>query len=282
MPIAAVDRTNVTFGNTPIDIAVDNCCSNSISNDLADFVDMRPYQGHTEIEGIGGSITIKGVGTVVWNVTDDEGETHAIRVSDVWYSEDASLRLLCPQQLAVQQADKFQQTGIFTGANGSIFWFNGTKMTIPHSPSSNIPIIRASAHQYDYEKWHTAFTTLYGGDITVPMSPEPQRRSPSVKFAETVHLKSLNGSIEEMRMVQDPDNEAHQYEETHVIPFEDGEVQQPHVEENEGAPQGQPEGMDRGTDPGEAVEAHEGVEFGEGMTVKPIEVLSMDQRSLLQ
>ena len=138
------------FDNLPINIAVDNCCSNCISNDACDFIALHPYTSHASIQGIGGSISITRVGTIIWYITDDEGKLHKFEIHYVWLSEDALLHLLCPQQLAAQQAALFPNSGIFTGATASKFWFNGAQKTIAHTPGSNIPVIHAGASQHHF------------------------------------------------------------------------------------------------------------------------------------
>jgi hypothetical protein len=91
------------FDTDSYDILVDNCCSQSKTNSLQDFI-KPPKVSDMKIKGFNGHTTQTKVGTVRWRIHDDGGRIHNIIQPNTYYSAHAESRLLSPQQWA--QIDK--------------------------------------------------------------------------------------------------------------------------------------------------------------------------------
>jgi hypothetical protein len=132
----------VKFDTDTYDILVDNCCSKSITNCLADFI-TPPKQSTMMIKGFNGATATTKVGTVRWQIQDDTGRTHTLTLPETYYSASVQTRLLSPQHWA-QTAKQGKGTKCTTYHDSIILsWDQGKfKRTIPLS-SSNVGVITA-------------------------------------------------------------------------------------------------------------------------------------------
>jgi hypothetical protein len=73
------------FHSASHDIYVDNCASRSITNNMDDFID-TPVPADIRIYGTNGVSTGTLMGTVEWEIEDDQGRTHRIRGPNTIYS----------------------------------------------------------------------------------------------------------------------------------------------------------------------------------------------------
>ena len=89
-------------------IAVDNCCTTSVTNNLKDFIE-PPKDRKTAVSGMGGTILATARGTVRWKIEDDDGKVHSIVLKKVLYAPDAPFRLLSPQHWSQQADDNYPQ-----------------------------------------------------------------------------------------------------------------------------------------------------------------------------
>ena len=88
-------RDPVAFDPGSFIIAIDNCSSKCMTNNLKDLIDKKPCR--VPIESIGGSHgTYKG--SVRWKWQDDKGKTFTFEIPDVIYLKDLPFRILSPQQ----------------------------------------------------------------------------------------------------------------------------------------------------------------------------------------
>ncbi len=78
---------------------MDNCCSQSITNSLQDFI-RPPKVSDMKIKGFNGHTTQTKEGTVRWRIHDDGGRIHNIILPNTYYSAHAESRLLSPQHWA--------------------------------------------------------------------------------------------------------------------------------------------------------------------------------------
>ena len=107
--VAANPTTSrAVFDTDSIPIRVDNCATASISNDLKDFQGpLTPARGR--IKGITGYTHNSGMkrGTIVWNIEDDQGQVHHIKLPGSYYVPDSTSRILSPQRWSQQARDHF-------------------------------------------------------------------------------------------------------------------------------------------------------------------------------
>jgi len=130
------------FDSDSYDILVDNCCSQSITNCITDYI-TPPKTSGMKIKGFDGSTTTTKVGTVQWKIADDDGKIHRIKLPNTYYSEQAESRLLSPQHWA-QTANNGRGTRCLTYHDAIILEWNDRKYrrTIPLSQHSrNVGVI---------------------------------------------------------------------------------------------------------------------------------------------
>ena len=96
---------NVTFDTDSFPIRVDNCATASISNNLKDFEGpVIPVRGR--VKGISGYTDIGMMrGTIKWDLKDDTGQTHCIKLPGSYYVPGATSRILSPQHWAQTARD---------------------------------------------------------------------------------------------------------------------------------------------------------------------------------
>ncbi len=74
-------------------LLIDSGCSQSITNDLADFID-TPCPTSILIEEYTGSTMATKIGTVHWSIEDDTGQVHHITLPNTYYSPAGKVKLL--------------------------------------------------------------------------------------------------------------------------------------------------------------------------------------------
>ncbi len=97
MATAACHQDWVYFDTDFHPISIDNQCSACISHDIADFIDTpRPIYG--SIKGFVGARTQNvQIGTIKWQLEDDQGMIHDHTILDTYYIPDGQVWLLSPQ-----------------------------------------------------------------------------------------------------------------------------------------------------------------------------------------
>jgi Reverse transcriptase (RNA-dependent DNA polymerase) len=80
-------------------MAIDNCCSKCITNDLNDYIE-PPAKVNTRVQGIGGTITATLCGTVRWEIEDDNGVVHQQTIPGTYYNPNSEYKLYSPQHVA--------------------------------------------------------------------------------------------------------------------------------------------------------------------------------------
>eukprot|EP00978_Attheya_sp_CCMP212_P046714 scaffold407103_cov35-Attheya_sp.AAC.1 len=108
LAIPALDSSKKIMEPTKLDsdsfvIAIDNCCTTSVTNNLKDFV-TPPKNRNTSVAGMRGIIVATKRGTIRWKIEDDDGKVHTINLKNALYAPSAPFRLLSPQHWS-QQVD---------------------------------------------------------------------------------------------------------------------------------------------------------------------------------
>ena len=141
-------------------LRIDNCASRSISNYIGDFI-APPKPSPHRITGIGGAISDIKVGTVRWNIEDDQGQVHVIKLPNTFYAPTSPSSLLSPQHWAQVAKDNYPRVGgtcCITYDRSIVLQWSQWKFTqtIPlHPTETNVATIRTAP---GYTQYH-AFTT---------------------------------------------------------------------------------------------------------------------------
>ena len=148
-------------------IAIDTGCSYCMTNSKAHFV------GKTEpirlrVKGIGGEGTATMKGTVVWSVTNDEGQIQELRIPNTYYNKDAPYCLLSPQHMAQATKDDHpMEHGTYCVTNSgsvTLFWKQATqKKTIKLDRATNIPLMRSAP---GHKRFHNFCTLIEQEEAT--------------------------------------------------------------------------------------------------------------------
>ena len=84
-------------------IAIDNCASRCITNNMRDFVG-PVVKVDLPVRGVGGTVTATYKGTVQWTIEDKQGIPHTFRIPNTYLNTSCPYRLLSPQHWAQTQS----------------------------------------------------------------------------------------------------------------------------------------------------------------------------------
>jgi hypothetical protein len=136
------------FDSDSFRIKVDNCCSSSFTNNLADIVG-NPVPLLARVQGFGGSITpVTHRVTIRWELGDDSGVRHSIILPNSYYAPQGEW-FSSPQHWAQVAKDNYPALDgpccITTGTHIKLLWNQRKSIkTVPLNPKSNIGIMRSA------------------------------------------------------------------------------------------------------------------------------------------
>ena len=136
------DFTDFGFGNT--EFGTDNCATHHICSDIRLFVKgtLKPLKD-IGVVGVSGKCQAEGMGTVVFDVIDDQGIRNKITLERVIYLPSSSKNLISISQWS---NDKGDDCGVISRGEYSLFmWDHDSKQKfIPHNPECKIPIMQVN------------------------------------------------------------------------------------------------------------------------------------------
>jgi hypothetical protein len=143
---------------------VDNHASRCLANERRLFENLRPFRSG-RIGGIEGGLEIKGQGTLVLDVNDDNGKPHQIKILNSLYLPDLTMCLLLPQHWAQEGGGNYplpHGTRMKnTASNCTLIWGQGAFCkTIPFNASTNTPIFFTSPKTLAYRAFAATFMAL--------------------------------------------------------------------------------------------------------------------------
>ena len=96
----------VRFDTDSIPIGINNHASCCMGNNAQLFEDLHPSQ-NKQVGGINAGLEIKGIGTFVFTIEDDNGKMHKICIPNSLHIPDLKLCLLSPQHWAQEAGDDY-------------------------------------------------------------------------------------------------------------------------------------------------------------------------------
>jgi hypothetical protein len=96
----------VQFDSDSFLIGVDSHASRCMANDTHLFEDLRLNKNNGQVDGIADGLAIEGEGTFKFDITDDDGKKHTIRIKNSFYVPKMSRCLLLPQHWAQEAKDE--------------------------------------------------------------------------------------------------------------------------------------------------------------------------------
>ncbi len=155
---------HVCFDSDSIPVGVDNHASRCLANERRLFKNLRPFCSGC-VGGIEGGLEIKGQGTLVLDVKDDDGKPHCIKIPNSLYLPDLRMCLLLPQHWAQEVGDNYpllHGTRMEnTASNCTLIWGQGAFCkTIPFDALTNTPIFFTSPKTLAYRAFAATFMAL--------------------------------------------------------------------------------------------------------------------------
>ncbi len=129
------------FDSDSYPIGVDSHTLKCMANKAHLFKDLRLNKDKGQVDGISDGLEIAGKGTFKFNIKEDEGKQHTIRIKNSLYVPKMRRCLLLPQHWAQEVGDK--QTWMELKKQwpyDCILNWKGGKKTIPHQLSTNVPV----------------------------------------------------------------------------------------------------------------------------------------------
>jgi hypothetical protein len=135
-------------------------------------------------------LEIAGKGTFKFNIKDNKGRQHTIRIKNSLYVPDMRRFLLSPQHWAQEAGDEktWMETKRKRPYDCVLHW-NGGKKTIPHQPLTNVPVFYTALSSTRYR----AFTATFKAMETSFFQREKVLQFPVAKICWTI-LILLNSS----------------------------------------------------------------------------------------
>jgi len=154
-------------------VKVDNCCSSSFTNNLADIVG-TPIPIRARVQGFGGTATpVTHRVTIQWNIEDDLGRRHTVTLPNSYYAPTGE-RLLSPQHWAQVAKDNYPKIDgtccITTATDIKLMWGQQRFMkTVPLDPRSNIGVLRTAS---GFDKFRTFCAEVQECDDEVALTSQ--------------------------------------------------------------------------------------------------------------
>ena len=137
------------FDTDSFRIGIDTLCSVTMSGKKECFCDLHLSEGDTVV-GIAGGLVSQGTGTFCFDLEDDSGTQHTIRLPHSHYIPGLPQTLLCPQHWA--QLDDDNGTYIKNTAKACwLVWNKGrSKKFVPLDPKTNTPACMSAPGTFNY------------------------------------------------------------------------------------------------------------------------------------
>jgi hypothetical protein len=154
---------SVSFDTDSHTVVVDNAANCHICNDKRMFIgkiNEFSVESSYSVDTVGGGSKPKGIGTVLWMITDDAGKRHEERIDEVLYFPDSPVNILGVTKLAKQRGDD-EGIHVLTKANYSVFtWNNGrSSKTISH-PTNSLPEMIIDEGNKVFDAFNAAFMSV--------------------------------------------------------------------------------------------------------------------------
>ena len=164
------------------------------------------------LNGINGTLPVKGVGTIKWKVLDDQGKEHDWLIKDSLYVPGLSMRLMSPQHWASQFHDN-ERAWCTTFKNSVILHWNKNKFkkTIKLDGQQNVPVMKSAGGIRNY----SAFANLLQSE------EEMRKRECVCCRVATVHDKTEVRDEEDLLFPMNDAKQIPDEEENQVIGIDD-------------------------------------------------------------
>ncbi len=122
------------------------------------FEDLRLDNGKGQIDGINSGLDIAGQGTFKFNITNEDGKAHTIRIPNSLYVSNLKRCLLLPQHWAQEAGDK--QTWMGNYRDNCVLNWRGGKKTVPFQPMTNVLVFYTASSSRNYCAFAATFEAM--------------------------------------------------------------------------------------------------------------------------
>jgi hypothetical protein len=99
-----------------------------------------------------------GQGTLKFNITNNDGKAHTIRIPNSLYVPNLKSFLLSPQHWAQEAGD--EQTWMGNYRDNCVLNWRGGKKTVPFQPTTNVPVFYMASSSRSYRAFATTFKAM--------------------------------------------------------------------------------------------------------------------------
>ncbi len=156
---ASLSNPTVRFDADLFEIGIDNHASRCVANAPYLFEDLHLINDAGEVNGNGDGLEIKGKGTFVFSLVEDNGKVHTIKIPNSVYLPGLRQCFLSPQHWVQEAKDGQTWMGNFK-CECVLNWHGGGKKTVPFNPSTNTPIFTTAPSSRAYRAFATTFEAL--------------------------------------------------------------------------------------------------------------------------
>jgi hypothetical protein len=198
------DAAEARFDSDSFKIGIDNHASRTMSPNKDHFEDLTLYNTTTTVGGIGSGLSIKGVGTFVFKIEDDDGGVHRIKIPNSLYVPGLKTVLLSPQHWAQEARDHHPKPEGTCSSNTSkacVLYWNQLqyKRTVYFHRSTNTPVFRTAPGALS----HRAFVSTFEA-----MEAPLQRQKEQLRFRPTLNATFLREQPEAATFLREQPDEA--------------------------------------------------------------------------
>jgi hypothetical protein len=148
----------VRFNSDSYPIGVDNHASRCMANTPHLFKDLHLDNNKGQVEGINSGLDIAGQGTFKFSITDDDGKSHTIKISNSLYIPKLRRCLLSPQHWVQEVGD--EQTWMGNYRDSCVLNWRGGKKTVPFQPMTNVPVFYTASSSRSYPAFAATFKAM--------------------------------------------------------------------------------------------------------------------------
>jgi len=136
--VGSSTNDSYSFDTDSLELIIDTGASAAFTFCKQDFIEFQPLTD--SVKGLA-TLKIQGVGTVQYNIKNDQGKTVSMIIRNCYYVPEMDIRLISPQQLAQQSKKKCEHS--FNDKVFHLRW-NGHTKTVPFSKKNNLPTLYTS------------------------------------------------------------------------------------------------------------------------------------------
>ncbi len=148
----------VRFDSDSYRIGVDNHSSRCMANSPHLFEDLHLDNDKGQVDKINSGLDIAGQGTFKFNITDNDGKAHTIRIPNSLYIPNLKRCLLLPQHWAQEAGGK--QTWMGNYRDNCVLNWRGGKKTVPFQPTTNVPLFYMASFSRSYCAFAATFEAM--------------------------------------------------------------------------------------------------------------------------